>query len=61
MKKVYIRPTLDVVASQLNEQLMGHSFGWADPKGNPGGWGGNGGGQVIENGKLQGNDNLWDD
>ena len=32
MKKKYIRPTLDVVASQLNEQLMDHSFGWADAK-----------------------------
>ena len=32
MKKKYIRPTLDVVASQLNEHLMDHSFGWADAK-----------------------------
>jgi hypothetical protein len=32
---------------------------WADAKGNHGVWGG--GGQVIENGKMQGNENLWDD
>ena len=32
MKKKYIRPTLEVVASQLNEHLMDHSFGWADAK-----------------------------
>ena len=32
MKKKYIRPTLDVVASQLNEHLMDYSFGWADAK-----------------------------
>jgi hypothetical protein len=41
--------------------MAGHSYDWADAKGNPGGgvWGG--GGQVIENGKMQGNENLWDD
>lgn len=60
MKKKYIRPATDMVASQLNEQLLTQSNDWADAKGNPNGWGG-GGGQVIENGKLQGNDNLWDD
>ena len=32
MKKKYIRPTLDVVASQLNEHLLDHSFDWADAK-----------------------------
>ena len=37
MKKKYIRPTLDVVASKLSEQLMGHSYGWADAKVNPNG------------------------
>jgi hypothetical protein len=59
MKKKYIRPATDMVASQLNEHLLTQSNDWADAKGNPGVWGG--GGQVIENGKMQGNENLWDD
>ena len=61
MKKKYLIPTIEVVASQLEGNLLSHSDDWADAKGNPGGWGGNGGGQVIENGKMQGNENLWDD
>ena len=58
MKKKYIRPTLDVVASKLSEQLMGHSYGWADAKGNPNGvWGDD---QEDEDGQIQSR-NLWDD
>ena len=63
MRKYYIRPAIEAVASQYEQQIMaGHSYDWADAKGNPGGgvWGG-GGPQVIENGKMQGNENLWDD
>ena len=60
MRKKYISPTIDVVASQLNEHLLDHSYGWVEAKGTPNGWGG-GGSQVIENGKMQGNENLWDD
>ena len=61
MRKYYIRPEIEEVASQYEQEIMaGHSYDWADAKGNPNGWG-NGGGQVIENGKMQGNDNLWDD
>ncbi|MCR5130265.1 MAG: hypothetical protein K6C10_02245 [Prevotella sp.] len=35
MKKVYISPVIEIVATRLNEQLMqdGHSFDWADAKG----------------------------
>lgn len=61
MRKDYIRPIVEVVASQYEQEIMaGHSDDWADAKGNPGVWGG-GGSQVIENGKMQGNENLWDD
>jgi len=55
MKKKYIRPTLDVVASQLNVHLM-HSYDWAQTKGidfdneDPNG----------EEGQVQPK-NLWDD
>jgi hypothetical protein len=60
MRKYYIRPEIEEVASQYEQEIMaGHSYDWADAKGNPGVWGG--GGQVIENGKMQGKDNLWDD
>ena len=38
---------------------MDQSYDHADAKGFSGGWGG--GPQVIENGKMQGKDNLWDD
>ena len=54
MKKVYIRPTLDVVASQLNEHLLDHSYGWADAKGSQD-WLGEEEEEVIQN------KNLWDD
>ena len=58
MKKVYIRPTLDVVASQLYEHLMDHSYGWADAKGDPNGvWEDD---QDGEDGQIQIR-NLWDD
>ncbi len=58
MKKVYICPTLDVVASQLNEHLMDHSYGYADAKGTPNGvWDED---QNDEDGHVQ-NKNLWDD
>ena len=58
MKKKYIRPTLDVVASQLNEQLMKHSYDWADAKGDPNGvWDDD---QNGEDGQIQSR-NLWDD
>ena len=59
MKKKYIRPTLDVVASQLNEHLMDHSYGWADAKGgySDGVWGDD---QDPEDDQIQ-NRNLWDD
>ena len=54
MKKKYISPILEIVASHLKGQLMDHSYGWADAKG------------TIDNdsedeeGKIQ-NSNLWDD
>ena len=55
MKKKYIRPTLDVVSSQLDEHLMDHSYGWVDAKGNQD-WIG----EEDEDGQIQ-NKNLWDD
>lgn len=58
MKKKYIRPTLDVVASQLNEHFMDHTFGWVDAKGTPNGvWDED---QNGEDGEIQPK-NLWDD
>ena len=60
MKKLYIKPVIEV-EQLLIEGLMqeGHSNNMPNAK-EGGVWGG-GGPQVIENGKLQGNENLWDD
>lgn len=34
MKKVYISPVTEIVASQMNQEVMaGHSQGWGDAKG----------------------------
>lgn len=34
MKKVYISPVTEIVASQMNQEVMaGHSQGWNDAKG----------------------------
>ena len=57
MRKVYIRPETDVVASQLNEHLLDHSYGWADAKGNPDAW------DDENQSNVDGlkNRNLWDD
>ncbi|MCR5130585.1 MAG: hypothetical protein K6C10_03875 [Prevotella sp.] len=62
MKKVYISPAIEIVASRLNQQVMqGHSFDWADAKGDPMG-GGGGGGMVITNGQMEGSSpNIWED
>ena len=54
MRKEYIRPTIDVVASRLNEHLLDHSYGWADAKGNQD-WLGEDEEDVIQN------KNLWED
>lgn len=58
MKKKYIRPTLDVVASQLNENLLDHSNDWGGAKGTSNGvWDED---QNEEDGQAQPR-NLWDD
>ena len=34
MRKVYICPEIEVTQAKLNEELLaGHSYGWADAKG----------------------------
>ena len=33
MKKKYRSPIVEIVASRLDDQLMDHSYGWADAKG----------------------------
>lgn len=33
MKKKYLIPIVEIVASQLDDHLMDHSYGWADAKG----------------------------
>lgn len=60
MKAVYQKPLTEVVAYKNENYFMDQSYDHADAKGFSGGWGG-GGPQVIENGKMQGKDNLWDD
>ena len=57
MRKEYIRPITDVVASQLNNNLLDHSYGWADAKGNPDAWDDENQSNVDD---LK-NRNLWDD
>lgn len=57
MKKKYIRPTLDVVASQLSSNLMDHSNDWGGAK-ETNGFGDED--QENENGQIQIR-NLWDD
>ena len=57
MRKEYIRPETDVVASQLNEHLLDHSYGWADAKGNRDAWDDEDQSNVDD---LK-NRNLWDD
>ena len=32
MKRKYLSPFVEVVASLLKDRLMGHSYGWADAK-----------------------------
>lgn len=59
MKKVYLKPTTETVAYTQEGLLQIQSQDHADAKGFSGAWGG--GPQVIENGKMQGNENLWDD
>ena len=54
MKKKYIIPVVEVVASRLKGQLMDHSYGWADAKGTTDNE------QENEDGQIQ-NRNLWDD
>ena len=56
MKAVYQKPLTEVVAYQNENNFMDQSYDHADAKGFSGGWGG--GPQVIENGKMQGNENL---
>jgi len=59
MKKVYMKPLTELTACIQSAALMeGSNFYHGEAKG--GVWG-NGGPQVIENGKMQGNENLWDD
>ncbi|MBO5632840.1 MAG: hypothetical protein J5965_27610 [Aeriscardovia sp.] len=60
MKKTYLKPVIEV-EQLLIEGLMQDGHSNNRPEAKQGGVWGNGGGQVIENGKLQGNDNLWDD
>ncbi len=58
MKKKYICPTLDVVASQLNENLLDHSNDWGVAKGTSNGvWDED---QNDEDGQALPK-NLWDD
>ena len=58
MKKVYMKPLTELTACVQTTALMeGSNFYHGEAKN--GVWGG--GGQVIENGKMQGKDNLWDD
>lgn len=33
MKRKYLSPVVEVVASLLKSRLMNHSYGWADAKG----------------------------
>lgn len=59
MKKVYLKPLTELTACIQSAALMeGSNFFHGEAKN--GAWGG-GGSQVIENGKMQGNENLWDD
>lgn len=59
MKKVYVKPLTELTACIQTTALMeGSNFFHGEAKN--GAWGG-GGPQVIENGKMQGNENLWDD
>lgn len=59
MKKTYIKPIVELTECVHTTALLeGSNFNHAESKN--GVWG-NGGGQVIENGKMQGNENLWDD
>ena len=58
MKKVYVKPLTELTACIQSAALMeGSNFFHGEAKN--GAWGG--GSQVIENGKMQGKDNLWDD
>lgn len=57
MRKEYIRPITDVVTSQLNINLLDHSYGWADAKGNPDAWDDEDQSNVDD---LK-NRNLWED
>lgn len=55
MRKNYIRPEIEVVASQYEQEIMaGHSYDWADAKGSQD-WLGEDEEEVIQN------KNLWDD
>lgn len=61
MKKNYIRPIVEIVAAQ-HQTMMDNSnpYDWADARQN--GFGGGGGAQVIENGRMQNNNrNMWDE
>ncbi len=59
MKKNYRHPAIEIVAAHTEQQMETISIPTTGHVDNPSF--GQGKGMVIENGKMQGEDNLWDD